>query len=408
LANLTSIAKERERVIGAIVALAAAGALVFAPGAPAAGEPIAKGTFRLNLSATFKAQLRANGVKMTPRSPKFLRGSLDPTTGTGKLKLAKISFRKGGEKVVYRSVEARIGVGGAIKGSAGKLFALSRGNVERIGFGALVSGVRIRFPKGAARTINRRLGLGSLRPGRAGTVSFSEQPKTVAIEEGRATIMPFLPPVLGGPQNGVAAKIQSHCIDPFVGVAPIAPASLVGQTFHFPVVGGTVGPTGKTGVIQLSGGVRLANGDVGDATFPQPASCPDIPLLPGPGPGSSTSYLEQTNLAPNLELGNVQANAFLGGTIPGCWTANDPPGCNVIAGDKGIAIGQVIDMSNASVKADPSGNPKTVTIDGLVIKNNDTSSLVLNGLFPNASTDPGKAFADGDLFGTAAMTLEVR
>jgi len=403
-----SIAMERERVFGALVALTVTGALLLAPGASAAGDPVAKGTFRLNLNAAFKAQLGANGVKMKPRSPKFIRGALDPSTGTGKLKLAKISFEKGGKKIVYRSLEARIGVGGAIKGSSGKLFTLTRGDVTRVGFGARVDGVRVRFPRSAAARINKRLGLGSLRPGRAGTVSFSEQPKTVQVEEGRATIMPFLPPVLGGPQNGVAAKIQFHCIDPFVGVAPIAPASLVGQTFHFPVVGGTVGPTGKTGVIRFAGGVRLANGDVGDATFPQPPSCPDIALLPGPGPGTSTSYLEQTNLAPNLELGNVQANAFLGGTIPGCWTANDPPGCNVIPGDKGVAIGQEIDMSNATVKADPNASSRTVTIDNLVIKNNDTSSLVLNGLFPNASTDPGKGFTAGDLFGTASMTLEVR
>jgi hypothetical protein len=65
-------------------------------------------------------------------------------------------------------------------------------------------------------------------------------------------------------------------------------------------------------------------------------------------------------------------------------------------------------MSNATVKADPNASPRTVTIDNLVIKNNDTSSLVLNGLFPNASTDPGKGFTAGDLFGTASMTLEVR
>jgi hypothetical protein len=407
LTNPTSIAKERERAFGALVALAVAGALAFAPPASAAGDPIAKGIFKLNLSAGFKAQLRVNGVKMTPRSPKFVKGSLDPATGTGKLKLAKISFKKGGEKVVYRALEARIGVDGAIKGTAGRLFSLTRGNVERIGFGARVSGVRARFPRGAAKTLNRRLGLGSLHAGKAGTVSFAEQPKTVAIEEGTATIMPFLPPIFGGPANGVAAKIQFHCIDPLAGVVPIAPARLVAQTFHFPVVGGTVGPTGKAGVIQLSGGVRLQNGEpISMGTFPQPNPCPGPPFTPGPG--ASTSYLDQTNLAPNLELLNVQANAFLGGTIPGCWTANDPPGCNVIAGDKGIAIGQVIDMSNASVSGDPKSDPKRITIDGIVIKNNDTSSLVLNGLFPNASTDPAKTFAAGDLFGTLSMTLEVR
>jgi hypothetical protein len=45
-----------------------------------------------------------------------------------------------------------------------------------------------------------------------------------------------------------------------------------------------------------------------------------------------------------------------------------------------------------------------------VISNNATSTLVLNGLFPNATNphDGSKDFADGDLFGTANLTLEVR
>jgi hypothetical protein len=280
--------------------------------------------------------------------------------------------------------------------------------VTRNGFGANVAGIRVRLPRSTARRLNQRLGLHSLHADRVGTISFSEQPRTVAVEDGTATVMPFLPPVLGGPTNGVAAKIQFHCIDPFVGVGPIAPATLIGQEFHFPVVGGTIGPKGTDGVVQLSGGVRLANGDVGDATFQQPAGCPNIP--PPPGPGISTSYLEQTNLAPNFALLNVQANAFLGGTIPGCWAANDPPGCGVIPGDKGIAIGQSIDMTKATVSADPNANPKTVTISGVVIKNNATSTLVINGLFPNASSphDASRDFADGDLFGTMNLTLEVR
>jgi hypothetical protein len=43
-------------------------------------------------------------------------------------------------------------------------------------------------------------------------------------------------------------------------------------------------------------------------------------------------------------------------------------------------------------------------------QHNATSTLVLNGLFPNATNphDGSKDFAGGDLFGTANLTLEVR
>ena len=406
MTEVASIARERGRAFGAVVVLATALALVPATAASGAGDPVASGAFRLSLDPGFKAQLKANGVKMKPRSPRFKKGSLDPSTGEGKLRLTGVTFRRGGEKVVYGNLKATIDVGGAIRGSSGKLFNVSRGKVTRHGFGARVSGIRVRMPRSTAQRLNHRLGLGSLHGGKVGTISFSEQPRTVAVEDGTATIMPFLPPVLGGPANGVAAKIQFHCIDPFVGVGPIAPATLIGQVFHFPVAGGTIGPKGTDGVVQLSGGVRLANGDVGDATFQQPPGCPNISSPPGPG--VSTSYLEQTNLAPNFALLNVQANAFLGGTNPGCWAPNDPGGCGVIPGDKGIAIGQVLDMSSATVSADPNANPKTVTISSAVIKNNATSTLVINGLFPNGTTDPAKNFADGDLFGTMNLVLEVR
>jgi hypothetical protein len=400
-----AIARERGCAFGAVVALAAGMTLVPAPAAFGAGDPVASGIFKLTLDPGFKAQMKANGVKMKPRSPRFRKGSLDPSTGEGKLRLTGVTFKRSGKKVVYGNLKAEIDVGGAIRGSSGKLFDITRGKVNRNGFGAHVAGIRVRLPASTAKRLNQRLGLGSLHADKVGTISFSEQPRTVEVEGGTATVMPFLPPVLGGPANGVAAKIQFHCIDPFVGVVPIAPATLVGQEFHFPVAGGTIGPKGSDGVVQLTGGVRLANGDTGDPTFPQPSGCPNIASLPGPG--ISTSYLEQTNLAPNFALLNVQANAFLGGTIPGCWAANDPGGCGVIAGDKGIAIGQTLNMSNATVSADPNSNPRTVTISGAVIANNATSTLVLNGLFPNGG-DPAKAFADGDLFGTLNLTLEVR
>jgi hypothetical protein len=403
--SVASIARERGRALGVVALLAAVAALVPAA-ASGAGDPVASGVFKLRLDPGFKAQLAANGVKMKPRSPRFKRGSLDPSTGEGRLRLTGLTFLRGAKKVVYGNLKATIDVGGAIGGSGGKLFDVSRGKVTRVGFGARVAGVRVRLPRSTANRLNRRLGIGSLHPGKVGGISFAEQPRTVAVEDGTATVIPFLPPVLGGPVNGVAAKIQFHCIDPFVGVGPIAPATLIGQTFHFPVAGGTIGPKGTDGVVQLAGGVRLANGDTGDPTFQQPPGCPDVSSPPGPG--VSTSYLEQTNLAPNFALLNVQANAFLGGTLPGCWAPNDPAGCGVIAGDKGIAIGQTIDMSKTTVRADPNANPMTVTISGAVIKNNGTSSLVLNGLFPNGTTDPARNFADGDLFGTANLTLEVR
>ena len=46
----------------------------------------------------------------------------------------------------------------------------------------------------------------------------------------------------------------------------------IAARFKFPVTGGTVGPTGNAGVVQLSGGVRLQSGGP-DGVWAQGASC---------------------------------------------------------------------------------------------------------------------------------------
>jgi hypothetical protein len=425
LVAVTSFARDRGRALGVVVAVATTAALVSAPMALGAGDPVASGKFTLKLSGSFKHQLKRNGVKMKPKKLKFKVGSLDPTTGAGKLRLAKLTFKKGKEKVVYGNLKAILGANGgkgSIKGSSGKLFKLKGGTLTRNGFGATVRGIKAKFRKSAAKKINRMLGLHSLHKGKAGKVSFAEQPQTVAIVSGTANIAiptAYLPssglPGTGLDPNTVAAKQPSHCISIAHGVQAIAPATLTqapvppaggtAATFTFPVTGGTVSPAGTDGVIQMSGGVRVMTGKVGDfadAVFPQPSPCGSEL----PGTSTSTSFLDTTNLAPNLGLLNVQSSVLIGGTSPGCNGTGVACGPAVFPGDKGIAIGQALDRSGATVTADP--NAKTVSIGNVVIKNNALSSTTLGGLFPNASGNTAKDFADGDKFGIATLQVNTR
>jgi hypothetical protein len=428
VAEVTSTARDRGRAFGIAIALAMSATLIASPVAFGARDPVATGNFKLKLGGAFKAQLRSNGVKMKPKSPKFKSGSLDPVTGAGSLKLKKITFKKGNKKLVYGNVKATLGAFGAkgnIKGNNGKIFSTKGGTVVRNGFGAELSGVKVKFLKGAAKKINRKLELNSLHKGSAGKVSFSEQPKTVEVVSGTAFVdipIGFLPaagaiPGTGADPNTVAAKSPAHCISPAVGSAAIAPALKASLTspnpdvgplptgvaarFKFPVTGGTVGPAGNAGVLQLSGGVRLQSGGP-DGVWAQGASC----TAHAPGEATSQDYLNTTNLAPNLGESNVQSNVFIGGLNPGCFAANTPAGCGILAGDKGIAIGQTIDSSAATVSADPVD--RTVVIAGSLIKNNATSTLTLNGLFPNGSGNSAFDFADGDKFGISTLTVAVR
>jgi hypothetical protein len=379
------------------------GALLSAQTAFGAGDPVASGTFSIKLSSGFKHQLKKNHVKLKPKvfTIKTARSSVDPITGASTLNLGKITFKKGSKKVVYSNATATLGANGAkgrVKGSTGKLFSLKGGTVTRNGFGATVSGVKVKLLKGAAKKINKKLGLHSLHKGSAGKVTVAEQPSTVQIVSGTATVKPAPPPILGGPAVSVTAKLQFHCIDPPSGVVPIQGATqdaLPDGTFHFPVTGGTVGPTGKDGVLLLSGGVQLSSGagTAGglSALFPQPGSCSSTPNT------TPAMQLQQADLAPNLLLGNVGATVNL---------TKNPAG--VLGNPQGpfVAIGQVIDTSKETVVADPTA--KTVKIAGAEIRNNATSSLTLNLLFPNKSGTASNDFADGDDFGTATLTVKTR
>jgi hypothetical protein len=430
LAEVTSLVRDRGRILIAATAVALSAALVSAPVAFGAGDPIASGTFNLKLSGGFKKQLKKNKVSMKPKKIKIGSGSnLDPTTGQGRLRLGKVTFKKGGKKIVFKNLKATLGANGGkgnITGNAdgtAKIFSLRGGKLARDGFGADLTGVKVKFLKGAAKRINRALDLNSLKAGKAGTLAVSEEPKTVGVTGGVATVdipTSYFP---GQPDSAtsVTGKLPSHCVNPVGGVVAIAPAILstdvpVGTSARliFPVTGGTIGPSGTSGAVALGGGIRLQSGA---GILGEPMKC----LGETPGAASSQTTLEtafshppDADVGPNLGLQNIQSYVTIGGVNPGCNfdLPNDPPGCGAGAiggpGFKGPAIGQVIDPAGGVVTADP--NAKTVSVNKTTIKINALTAQTLNLIFPNATSpyDATKEFADGDRFGISNMTVNTR
>jgi len=382
-----------------------------------AGDPVASGTFKLKLSGGFKKQLKQNHVKLKPAKFGLKGGSqIDPTTGAGTLFLGKVTFKKGGKKYAIKNAKATLGASGGKGKLAGKakggvtvkLFQLSGGTVARNGFGADLTGVKAKFLKGAAKKINKALGLHSLHPGKAGKASASEQPKTVGVTGGTVRVTIPTTFVFSDP-NAVAFKNGFHCISAGGGTTAIAPGTFeLGAfappappagtiaRFTFPVTGGTVGPDGKAGAFSVAGGIRLLTGGVATNGCANETA----------GVTTSHSILEVTNLAPNLALGNIQSNINFAGTQPGCNFLGQPPTCPtaVFPGSKGVAIGQSLDMSAATVSADPTA--KTVAINNALITNNALSATTLSSLFPDGSgTHP---FAAGDKFGFTSANLTTR
>ena len=171
---VTSIVRDRGRVLGIAVALAVSAALVAAPMALGAGDQVASGKLSLKVTKGFKKALKKNGVHMGPKNFKIKSGPsrIDPTNGTGKVSLkGKLKFRGHGKKVVATKLIAKIGIKGGnvkgrVKGSNKTLFRLRSktggAKVDRVGFGASISRVSARLGKQLAKTVNKTLGLHSL------------------------------------------------------------------------------------------------------------------------------------------------------------------------------------------------------------------------------------------------------
>lgn len=458
--------------MGIVAAMAMTAALVAAPMAAGAGDPIASGNLKFKLSGGFKKQLKRNHVKLTPKKYKIKTGStLDPTTGAGLIRVGNITFKKGGKKLVFKNSKVTLGasggrgrISGKAKGTTKKIFKLKGGTLTRTGFGASLSGVKLSFQKGAAKKINKALGLHSLHKGSAGKLTTTENPQTVVVTGGFVNVaipVTYLPTVLdpsngfqpipgtGTDPNTVAAKSPSHCISIFGGSPVIpgnpsnparktstsafdpvlgAPPAGIAALYRFPVTGGTIGPAGTAGSLQLSGGIRLQTGTVGAADGIADGGLPGDCATTAPGVTTSRSFLNtefndpsvsaytptSTAVGPNLELQNVQSYVTIGGTSPGCnggtpGNAASPPGCTAPlggAGFKGVSIGQILDTSGQAVSADSAA--RTVSVSNVVIKNNAVTSAVLNQLFPNARGNAARNFADGDKFGISSVAVSTR
>jgi hypothetical protein len=397
VAKVTSRSNVRLRSFGIVLAVVATTALVASPVAFGAEDTVASGKLALKYSSGFKKQLKKNGVKLKPKSFSINGGKLDPTTGTGTVNLkGKLTFKKGGKKLVYKKLTAKLGSGGFIKGSSGKVFKVKGGKVARNGFGANVTGLKLSFLKSAAKKVNKKLELDSLKKGKAGTASANNvQPEEVTLTSGSSELKPDL---------ATFAKFAHHCISPLtggttgtVGILPIAPAtSTAAPSFVFPVSGGDISPTGTSGAANSSGGIQITENILNDNAPAPGSNCSAINL-------GTASQIKQTDLVLDLTTKQIQAHILISGTES-----------TLLDGDKGVAF--IGTIAPGAVTTNPS--TRTVSFTDAPAAFNATSAQVLNGSFPcdgNSGFSPNPAdggctptsafrFVAGDPIGTVSFT----
>ena len=384
MAKVTSGRNARLRTFGIVLAVMATTALVAAPAVLGAEDTVASGKLALKYSGGFKKQLKSNGVKLKPKSFSINGGKLDPVAGTGTVNLkGKLTFKKGGKKLVYKKLTAKLGSGGYIKGSSGKVFKLKGGKVARNGFGANVTGIKLKFLKSAAKKVNKKLDLNSLHQGNAGKANANNvQPTEVTLTGGTTELLPSV---------ATLTKLGAHCVNAGTGgVVPVAPATVNPATtppsFVFPITGGDASSTGASGAITHSGGFQIIK-NINVATGATPPTCAVLPQ----------SRLTQDQLTVDLSTKQIQAHNVIAGT-----------GNTALDGDKGVAF--IATFTGGTVTADPA--TRKITISGAAASINATAALVLNGAFP-CNGDTGfnpttgcsgpNAFAAGDPLGTLTV-----
>ena len=373
-----------------ITTLALLATLAIAAPAQAAGDPVASGSFKMKLAGSLGKQLKRSHAS-AKASMTIEGGTVDPVTGAGELTLGgKLRFKRGHRKLVYGKLKATLGSGGALTSAGKPLFALSGGSLQRNGLGADLGGVRVKLKRSAAGKIRHKLGLRSLRPGSAGSLTVSEQPQTVQLTGGTASVNAYASNVPGT----VASKLSAHCVDPVNGVTTIAPATQPGgllTPYRFPISGGTISPSGSAGLIQQAGGLTIANFHPAPGASGFPSGCKTNASSPPP-----LAQLAESDFAFDLQNRTVTSHVVI---------TNHPTEPN---GDQGTVVQANLDSTNLVVNVDPQAHTASAT--GAVIRINAGTALYLNQVFPQplANFDSSKEFAAGDLFATADVTATIR
>jgi hypothetical protein len=356
-------------------------ALVFAPAASAARDPIASGTTDLHLKKGFLRKLSNAGITVTgirggqttgTKIGLTARGGmLDPTDATGHLEPRggfKLSLGNRGVPIYGLSVNT---VKGSVYATVAKahmqLATFPYKTVTREGFGANFKSGQLVLTEKATRRISNRLGLRGnkrLRGGRVlSNLYVTAHPRTVnLLAVGDAVLTP---------NAATLAKFAAKGVDLKTGIVPIAPATAsTPTTLRFPIAGGIVAPDASSGTLQTAGGIQVTK--------------------------------KSTTLSPQVRLNNIEVDFGAKSATVELEILPTPP----FPGGAGRASIVDLTLPSGSVGADPGA--RQITISGAEAKLQAVAAQTLNNVFnqPAPEPPPSTNFVVGDPFGTFTLVAQ--
>jgi hypothetical protein len=344
-----------------------AGSLTVLLAGPASAEasynPVAAGSIKLRLSASFTSVLNRNQVKLRFRGGAYRSGNaivipaaggeFDPRLGLGTVEgRGTILFEAGNRRIPFRKlvfkskrapIYARVG-GGQLKVATG-----AKVTVNRAGFGIEFTARGLDLTPKVATRLNKKLRLGqALQPGQEiGTVAASASPATVHLRQGDRLQLQVDP--------AFAAKLDER----FVSLNPIAPAELApGPALTFPVgTDSTLSPDGQRGTVKVEGQVELLQLGSSQVFWRE------LWLQP-----ETASLLTETEALPSPPNAGKLPQGQLLGLPPGALVSSEP-------------------------------GPRVISISGQAATLSSAGAATLNQAFAEGSPD----FAAGELVGAISL-----
>ncbi|MBA3865136.1 MAG: hypothetical protein H0X42_02120 [Solirubrobacterales bacterium] len=310
-----------------ILASALFALLAFAPFASAASDPVASGTTTVTLNKSFTKYLGTFGIKVSKVSPAKVKGSkatftvtggtIDPTTGLGEVTLGGgLKIKAGKKSTTIKALvldTSKKALTGKIAGKKTKVATIAGWSFARNGFGVNLTIKKLKLNGSAATALNKKLGFakGTPKPfigGKLiGTGASETQPSTVTVKPGGLMTLAA---------DATTFKKLSDVKVKIPVSAPTTEPSL--GTFAFPIIGGTVGPTGTAGVVQSAGGLQLLQKlPTSATTFIETEINLGNVYADLAAKTLTVEVVAKSTASPSLNLGNLGRSSIADITVPG-------------------------------------------------------------------------------------------
>ncbi len=420
----TQPVKGRGTVLTAVaIAAAVIAALLLAPLASAASNPVAKGsTTTVTLNSGFLNKLKKSKVKLTGVSPATVKGktvtlpiesgTLD-TAGQGELiHEGGLKFKAGKKSVAISALvlnTTNSSLAGKLGGKNLKLASVSGVSATRNGFGTTVAVASMKLTGKAASELNKKLGFTGKKKKKKnskrastskakkapaapfkgnqllGGASSETQPKTLGVQATGNATLALSPASLKKLAHVGTPPFEEGKSPVAVELSPIAPTQVVSLspvTAAFPIgEGGTMAPNASAGVLHTVGGLNLVQNL--EAVTKEP--------------GNVTT----------LTMGNIWVDLASKTATVEVSIAN-PVNKEANLGPFGRASIADVSLTGATIKSDTTAH--TVTVENATATLQATTAEILNKVFIEGLEKASpmfagqEKFAAGDPLGTFSFT----